>query len=285
MASCHLDSGSELVQTVLRDPGLGSPMTISVGACETPTPHMPDDSAQEQRQPPDTSVCESGRRRRSWLSAASILLVLTAAITWQFWPVSESVSGHQRMLTLLRQIAEHSPDDNPWYPGGQARNLKRQLDALPARGSNFDRVILYAKLGQVQAWLGDNLNAVKNLEAAYRMLPSIRKLIKPKDVVETTYRVGIGYLRLGETENCCQRNTPDSCLLPIRGEGIHTKPYGSTEAIRLFTKVLELTNGKHLRARWLLNIAYMTLGKYPDGVPAAFLIVRERSFRRGLSLL
>lgn len=238
---------------------------------------MPDDSAQGQPQPPNTSVDEPGPRRPSWLSAGSILLVLAvaAAITWQVWPVSKTVSGHQQMLTLLREIAERSPDDNPWYPGGQARNLKRRLDALPAGGSNFDRVVLHAQLGQVQAWLGDNDNAVKNLEAAYRMLPSIRKLIKLKDVIETTYRVGIGYLRLGETENCCQRNTPDSCLLPIRGEGIHTKPYGSTEAIRMFTKVLELTDGKHLRARWLLNIAYMTLGQYPDGVPAAFLIGPE----------
>ncbi len=56
-------------------------------------------------------------------------------------------------------------------------------------------------------------------------------------------------------------------LLPIRGTGLHRLPRGSRGAIREFLKALE-ARPDHLGARWLLNIAAMTLGEYPEGVPA-----------------
>ena len=48
----------------------------------------------------------------------------------------------------------------------------------------------------------------------------------------------------------------------------------SREAIRYFTEYLE-RHPEDLGIRWLLNLAYMTLGEYPDHVPAAYLIPLE----------
>jgi hypothetical protein len=81
----------------------------------------------------------------------------------------------------------------------------------------------------------------------------------------------IGYLRLGEQQNCCDNNNSYSCLLPITGPGVHTKQYGSRHAITCLTKLLHIKPGD-LRARWLLNIAYMTVGEYPKSVPKQWLI-------------
>jgi ASPIC/UnbV protein/VCBS repeat protein len=78
-------------------------------------------------------------------------------------------------------------------------------------------------------------------------------------------------LRKGEQDNCSMANTAQSCLLPIRGEGIHRRTEGSTGAIRALQEVLAL-EPENLRARWLLNIAHMTLGGYPDRVPPELLI-------------
>ena len=86
------------------------------------------------------------------------------------------------------------------------------------------------------------------------------------------------YLGIGETQNCCKKNSPESCIMPIRGAGIHLRPEASQNAIRLFGLVLSRTphnDGRHLIARWLLNVAHMTLGSYPDGVPAAWRIPPE----------
>jgi FG-GAP-like repeat/ASPIC and UnbV len=79
------------------------------------------------------------------------------------------------------------------------------------------------------------------------------------------------YLRLGEELNCHLANNRASCLLPIRGEGIHQKREGATRASEVLKGILDEDPG-NLQARWLLNVAHMTLGSYPDGVPKRDLI-------------
>ncbi len=80
-----------------------------------------------------------------------------------------------------------------------------------------------------------------------------------------------GYMRLGEQQNCCSVNMSDSCLLPIRGAGVHIRQAGSTRAMQIFEEILA-DRPDDVKARWLLNIAAMTLGKYPAGVPGRWLI-------------
>lgn len=81
----------------------------------------------------------------------------------------------------------------------------------------------------------------------------------------------IGHLRAGETANCLLNHNADSCLLPIAGGGVHQLQDGSRNAVAVLTELLTRFPGD-LRARWLLNIAYMTLGEYPDKVPPRWLI-------------
>lgn len=82
---------------------------------------------------------------------------------------------------------------------------------------------------------------------------------------------GISYLRFGEVENCLQQHNHESCFLPIQGKGVHTLPYGSENAIKVFNGLLEQFPDD-LETQYLLNLAYMTLGKYPDEVPKAYRI-------------
>jgi hypothetical protein len=78
-------------------------------------------------------------------------------------------------------------------------------------------------------------------------------------------------MRWGEEQNCVLGYNRDSCLLPIKGQGVHTRRDGSTRAIAVLERVLKL-DPSNLRARWLLNIAHMTLGSYPGGIDRRFLI-------------
>ena len=90
-------------------------------------------------------------------------------------------------------------------------------------------------------------------------------------------------MRVGETQNCCNRFTPESCVLPIRGQGIHTEKGASKQAIEYFTEVLAGSPKNsllHLGSRWLLNIAYMTIGAHPDAVPEAYRI-NPQAFESG----
>ena len=83
--------------------------------------------------------------------------------------------------------------------------------------------------------------------------------------------LGVVAFRRGEIENCIHCVGPSSCILPISKAGVHTQPAGSRQAIEHFTAYLKLVPGD-LRVRWLLNLAYMTLGEYPEKVPPQYLI-------------
>ena len=78
--------------------------------------------------------------------------------------------------------------------------------------------------------------------------------------------LGINALRRGEVENCLECVGPSSCIYPIDAAAAHRQQAGSREAVKQFTRYLRGAPGD-LRIRWLLNIAYMTLGEYPDKVP------------------
>jgi tetratricopeptide (TPR) repeat protein len=88
--------------------------------------------------------------------------------------------------------------------------------------------------------------------------------------------LGIVALRRGEVENCLECLGPSSCIFPIDRAAVHRQQAGSREAVQHFTAYLDQYPGD-LRVRWLLNIAAMTLGEYPEKVPSAYLIRLDRS--------
>jgi hypothetical protein len=81
-------------------------------------------------------------------------------------------------------------------------------------------------------------------------------------------------LRLGEQENCMNNHNAESCLFPLSPAAFHQLPRGSRGAITLLTAQLAEVP-QDLSARWLLNLAYMTLGEYPAQVPAQWLIAPQ----------
>src|SRR5262249_51362161 len=85
---------------------------------------------------------------------------------------------------------------------------------------------------------------------------------------------GLASLRRGEVENCLECTNMSRCIFPIRPEAIHQEPAGSREAMRFFKEYVE-GQPDDMAGRWLLNIAAMTLGEYPEGVPEPYRIPLE----------
>lgn len=81
----------------------------------------------------------------------------------------------------------------------------------------------------------------------------------------------VASLRIGEQENCISNHNPDSRLMPIDKGGVHKFTRGSRMAIDILKEHLDKFP-QDLRARWLLNVACMTVGDYPDQVPPQWLI-------------
>jgi hypothetical protein len=86
---------------------------------------------------------------------------------------------------------------------------------------------------------------------------------------------GVAALRRGEVENCVSCVGPSSCIFPIAPEAKHQLPTGSRAAMGHFLDYLE-ERPNDLGVRWLLNVAAMTLGEYPGGVPKPYQIPVDR---------
>src|SRR5262249_9471518 len=82
---------------------------------------------------------------------------------------------------------------------------------------------------------------------------------------------GLCWMRIGELTNCLADHNPESCLAPIQGRGLHRFQEGSRNAMRVLTELLE-HQPNDLAARWLLNVATMTVGDYPEKVPPKWVI-------------
>lgn len=181
---------------------------------------------------------------------------------------AQQPAGHQRMVETLAKLAAGAQRDNEYF--GTA-TLERGRAALAQQGERAPwRVRLEAAAAELEH--GNERRAVEILTAARDALMNGRIDGDAVAAVAVSYHLGVACLRLGEVENCCANPTHETCILPITGTGRHTRREGSQDATHYLTEVVQNTpegDYWHLAAQWLLNIAHMTLGTYPDGVPAA----------------
>lgn len=83
--------------------------------------------------------------------------------------------------------------------------------------------------------------------------------------------LAIAYLRSGEEQNCILNHDGNSCLMPMQGTGIYEIQEPTLKAIDIYSFLLSRYPDNY-RYRWLLNVAYQTIGTYPDQVPGVWLI-------------
>jgi hypothetical protein len=195
-------------------------------------------------------------------------------------PLYEQTEGHRLMLALLRDVRDRVPEEHFYLGTRQVVELRERAAALRPDASDFLRFELMMRLGDAEQKVGNEREAIERLSEAYALLPRVEHELDEGWVEHVIFNLGLAHLRRGETENCGLLNSPDSCLLPIRRGGVHVHQQGSLEAIQYFTEVLgraEKGAPGYLSALWLLNIAYMTVDAYPEGVPPEYLI-RPESF-------
>jgi hypothetical protein len=183
--------------------------------------------------------------------------------------------GHDRMVAVLADIARRTDAENPFVGNRAAVEARAELEALDPNAPPPRRWQLLCRSGSQELRIGNERAAIECLEQAVAMADQVRGSVPPRAIHETLYRLGVACIRFGETENCCLRNSPESCILPIQAGGIHDRTEGSRRAIQHLTELLGAVPAGSplaLKARWLLNIAFMTLGEWPEHVPAHYLI-------------
>jgi len=213
-----------------------------------------------------------------------MVLVVACAPPGEGTPPAESSlaldqpESHRRMVETLRAIADAAETENPYLGRREIERARKDLAAMP-EDDIPKRWFLNLYLGQNELRLGNERTALEHYVEANRLLGESRDEVPQEKRIQTLLETGVAYMRWGETENCVLRHTSESCIFPLQGGGVHVAQDGSRGAIEYFEKVLQTApraSPEHVRALWLINIAYMTLGQYPGEVPPERLIPPER---------
>ncbi len=176
--------------------------------------------------------------------------------------------GTLRMVHILDSISKNANPEDFFFLNTQRLELFRKK--LDVEKDPYKRLELYYQ------YSNEALNA-GNTDEAIVVIKQVMDAMKLTGANMTTGNksffdlLAISYMRKGELENCAANHNAQSCILPIQGGGIHKLTSGSEQAIELYKTILTKFPDD-LQSRYLLNVAYMTLGKYPTEVPKQWLI-------------
>ena len=149
--------------------------------------------------------------------------------------------------------------------------LEARLAAASSAGNSSTSLDLLRSrmaLGQLYTYMGEMTQAIPQFESAL----AIAQGHYPDGVPILQKTLGDAWLQLSEMENGAFRGKGDLDIFPPLDREAHfDKLDESQHAVEYLSKFLE-SRPDDYQAKWLLNVAYSTMGKYPEGVPPAQLI-------------
>ncbi|HMJ89482.1 MAG TPA: VCBS repeat-containing protein, partial [Candidatus Acidoferrum sp.] len=176
--------------------------------------------------------------------------------------------GTLRMVARLQEIKRKADPRDSAYMSEESAARSRVAKLAATNVHQLASIQIQLALQLLRS--GKSADAIQEFDDVHALFQKHGLEVSPADRVFLELQRGIAFLRLGEQENCLLNHNSDSCLFPIEGGGIHKLPRGSRGAIEIFSRLHQAK--PNLGARWLLNIAYMTLGEYPAKVPSPLLI-------------
>ena len=182
--------------------------------------------------------------------------------------VDTEEEGTTKMVKLLSEVH------------GQIDPMKVGYFLNSSRAENYKSLIgtsqtLNEQLQANAQYAYELINAGRSADAIVEIHGLIEKFKQSGVDTKSTYGLyrllALAYMRLGEQDNCIGNNNSESCIIPIQGKGVYTLKQGSETAIQIYEDMLKV-NPEDLESVWMMNIAYMTLGQYPDKVPEQWRI-------------
>lgn len=168
-------------------------------------------------------------------------------------------------LAVLRKV---DPAKNPYLNRLRAEDFARQAQAAT---DPLEKIRLGRMAADERVKSGDPAGGMRELDALLAGLPRNGSELALQ--IESALRSSlvIAALRQGELENCVQGHCCDSCVFPITAGGVHAREEGSRRALAELDWLLA-REPRRMDLCWLRNVVAMTLGEWPDRVPAAVRI-------------
>ena len=178
--------------------------------------------------------------------------------------------SNKEMVDLLA-VVDHSEYkyNNTFCPAAKLAFYDSLLKNTPTNSPMANMTLQTYALYEAKALL-----ELGHEEASIKVLDTLLSRINPSDtsrIIGVLKEMAMANLRFGERVNCVYNHAASSCVFPIQGDGVQLDKRGTSSAIRIYEALLK-HNPNDLESRWLLNIAYMSIGKYPQSVPNTWLI-------------
>src|SRR5882724_9474361 len=176
--------------------------------------------------------------------------------------------GTRRMALRLAELNRTAdPAKSPYLNSRKLAIIKRKMEQATG---DWERNMLRTEAAKEMLATGAAREA---LEEVRKVLPAPGQAppLGAPPAAETLAFMALCAYRIGVQENCVSHPTTETCLLPVRGKGVHGRQSGAREAIGYLTTLLE-SKPDDLRARWLLMVASMAVGEYPGKVPPRYRI-------------
>jgi hypothetical protein len=211
------------------------------------------------------------------------MIVAPHPLAAQRVPEADGLDYQPRPQAADSSLGWRVPGVRPWTAQASLQDIAQRFrEALPSAVDGYTKRIeqpnqspyqladAHVGRSNVQLLSGDADKAYRDLVVARQWIES-DSLQAKQSLYSIIYLQGVAALRQGENDNCIMCRGESSCILPIAPAAMHKNPIGSRMAIRHFKEYLAKFPDD-LEVRWLLNVAYMTLGQYPEKVPAEFLV-------------
>jgi tetratricopeptide (TPR) repeat protein len=226
--------------------------------------------------PEDIRAIEEPARERKLALAATASVRLT-----------QDASGYAEFLQAIRNalaathgVTLNASDDAPMDLASLCK-LRQQSpqDAIAALNSllstqgwrmdNYKLVTTRFTLAQLWSSLGESEKSATELEGIY-------KIAQERSIEDTAHNLeevlGAVYLhRAAMVEHASRAPIDTSLIFPSHAGPMEPRPADAAKAIDYFTRGLK-RNPANNELQWLLNLAYMVDGSYPEKVPKEFLI-------------
>ena len=162
--------------------------------------------------------------------------------------------------------------ENPFF----GRQITGVLERRLAEGGNdeLSALLMRLRLAHELIRLGHHEEALDHLRTGLDRLETTEVEERGNLRYRFLLYVAMAHLQLAEDQNCIGNHHATSCILPFTPEAVHARPEHAREAGNVYQFVAE-QNPDDIQARWLLNLARMVSGDYPEGVPEALRIPAE----------
>lgn len=182
--------------------------------------------------------------------------------------VVDNNATQNMILDIQKRVAEINVETVPYiFNNAKAAKMEERLQLVQGN----KRLNLLFSYGLELLNAGKTEKSIEIFNELLQAVETQNVQSKNELVYYLKKQLSIAYMRKAEQDNCMANHNEDSCIIPISPKAQHVIKEGAQQSIKLLNELLRL-NPNDLECQYLLNIAHMTLGQYPNGVPKKFRI-------------